>query len=404
MLKGNLQKFLFADLISQFGAGMTMSAMTWYVLDMSNSNQLVAVTVNVNIISGLIMAIFAGTIVDYISSKKIIIFSHFLRAMLILIPLLLIALKGYNVFFIFLLALNNGLGWNLYYPASKGLMQAITNKENLLKINSGAEITMQVGLFSAGAIAGVLYKLIGFNMILVFGICIFVASIIVTYLINVDEEKSSFQKSSSFVRLFREGFIFLFSHKRFFLFGIVLYIPFIASNAFNIALPGFVKQVLHSSSTTYGFIDMMYGVGACIAGLIIIKLSKKCSKNVIITICFSIAILSGILFFMNHSIVITIVLTLINGFCGPGIRSIVYSIIMDVVPHSLIGRVMSIWNIVSLVIQSTIAGIIGKFMDIFGSEFGFLIYSFIMILGIIIYYLTRNISKFNLAKINTVKL
>jgi len=96
MQNRNIKLFLSADLCSQFGAGMTIAVLSWYALDKSGSNQLVATIINANVISGILMSLFAGVIVDNFSKKFITILSYILRILFIAVPLLLLTFYGYN--------------------------------------------------------------------------------------------------------------------------------------------------------------------------------------------------------------------------------------------------------------------------------------------------------------------
>lgn len=392
MLKSNFQKFLSADLISQFGAGMTLSAISWYILDKSGSNALVAAASNVNIISGLIISIFAGAIIDNFSKKSTIVFSLILRAVFILIPLLLIAAYGFNKYFLYILALNNGLGWNIYFPASKGLIQSITSKEDLLKMNSGAEITMQIGLFSSGAVAGFIYKYFGFNLILVISTITFLLGAFIVNSIKVQEGMDNTSSKSSFTEIFREGFLYLKSNKFIFILGIVMYIPFVAGSSFTIILPGFVRQVLKGDSTVYGLVDMFYGVGACIGGIAIIGLAKKRSSKLLITVGFALSSSAAVIMYLNKSIVIACAITIIFGLCSASIRTVIYSIIMKAVPNAYLGRIMSVWNAISLTLQVIVTYSVGRLTDRISVAYGFLFYGAVMFLGLVIYNLLNKLA------------
>ncbi|MDT8717522.1 MFS transporter [Clostridium sp. 19966] len=392
MLKNNFQKFLSADLISQFGAGMTLSAISWFILDKSGSNSLVAAASNVNIISGLIISIFAGAIIDHFSKKATIVFSLILRAAFVVIPLILLATYGFNKYFLFILALNNGLGWNIYFPASKGLIQSITKKEDLLKMNSGAEITMQIGLFSSGAIAGLLYKYFGFNIILVISSVTFLIGAAIVNSIKIQEAEAEEKINNGFIEIFREGFSYLKAHKFIFVLGIIMYIPFVAGSSFSTILPGFVRQVLKGDSTVYGLVDMFYGVGACVGGIAIIGIAKRISSRLLITVGFAISTSAAIIMFLNKSVLLACMITITFGICSAGIRTVIYSLIMRTVPNAYLGRIMSVWNAISLTLQVIVTYSIGRITDKVSVAYGFLFYAAVMLIGLIMYSISAKLS------------
>lgn len=382
--KKNYLYFLVSDLLSQFGAGMIMSALSWFIISTFGSNQLLAMIVNVNTLSGLVVSFIVGSFIDKFSAKNMVICSHLIRLFLILFPILMMNDNSSGNLFLFIIALSNGLGWNVYYPSSKSLIRSISNNSDLIKINSGAEITMQIGLFSSGAIAGTLYRFVGFKNILILGGILFILAIISTILIDVTEQRVT-ERNERIFTLFKGGFFYLFSEKKIFVYGIILYIPFIGANIFNVAFPGYVSNTLQQNSTIFGIIGMFYGIGACFAGILVLGLVKKFSIKILVTALFSIGIVGGLLFYVNKSVLFAIFLTFIIGFCGPAIRTIINTIIMENVPEEFIGRVMSIWNMLSLLVQTIITFILGMVMDGYGSQWGFLIYSLLMFIGLSIF-------------------
>lgn len=374
---------------------MTIAVLSWYALDKSGSNQLVATIINANVISGILMSLFAGVIVDNFSKKFITILSYILRILFIAVPLLLLTVYGYNKYFLLLIALSNRLGWNLYYPASKGLLQEISTKEQLLKSNSGAEITMQVGLFSSGAIAGSLYNICGFKIILIMSIITFLVSAFLTSLLKTKKKKPVSRDNFKIKDSYVEGMKYFQHHGAIFFLGLILFIPFIGANVINTILPGYASIELNTNAAVYGLIDMAYGIGACVVGFTIIGLSKRFSINMIVSIGFIIGILTGLVLFTNTSKFFAGVLFFICGLCGPGIRSLIYSLIMKVVPNEFLGRTMSLWNLLSLMIQVIATFAIGKIMDIISPAWGFLIYSFILIIGLVLFFsIARSINKY----------
>lgn len=364
---------------------MIMSALSWFIISIFDSNQLLAMIINVNTLSGLVVSFIIGSFIDKFSSKKMVICSHIIRLVLIIFPILMMDNYLSGNTFLFIIALSNGLGWNVYYPASKSLIRNISSTSDLIKINSGAEITMQIGLFSSGAIAGTLYRFIGFKNILILGAILFVLSIAAASLIDVTEQKIKEKNSEHIYELFKGGFLYLFRTKKIFLYGVILYIPFIGANIFNVAFPGYVSRTLQQNSTIFGVIDMFYGIGACFAGILILGLIKKFSIANLVPILFSIGVISGLLFYVNRSVFFSVTLTFTIGFCGPAIRTILNTIIMEKVSEKFIGRVMSIWNLLSLLAQTIITFVLGKVMDVYGSHYGFLFYSLLMFTGLSIF-------------------
>ncbi|SFX61775.1 Predicted arabinose efflux permease, MFS family [Thermoactinomyces sp. DSM 45891] len=395
LFRNNLQLFLLADLICQFGAGITLGTLNWLVLDHMGKNELVSYVFGVNVVCGLLISFFSGLIVDRFDKKAVVIWSNVFRIALTLITLLLFLFTGFHYSYVFLLAISNGIGWNIYFPATKALLQSITAKGgNVLKGNSGAEIAMQVGMFSAGAVGGLLYKNLGFNTILIINIVMFVIASLLVKLISVETTPAKTGlKLAHLKEDFIDGFKYFRHRSAIFLLGITMFIPFVAAGLINVSLPGYVSTFLNEDSVTFGLITMCYGIGACISGLIIMNLSSKISRKGLVLAGFIIAILCGGLMFVNHSVAIACFNNMMFGFCGSGIRIIMYSEVMEKLPSEYIGRAMSIWNVIGMALQIGCTYIVGKSMDAWGAQYGFLILSSVMMLGFIIYGLSYRMGK-----------
>ncbi|WGN89474.1 hypothetical protein [Ligilactobacillus faecis] len=183
-MKKDFSLFITSDFLAQFGAGIIISALNWYVIALYGSNSMVAVIANVNVVAGLLISLSAIYFLRLVNSKMIVIISYIFRIFFIIVPIIMLKLHSFGQVTVYLVALSNGIGWNLYFPASKDILNAFTKDTNVIKVNSLAEISMQMGLFSSGLISGILYRCIGFEKILFLGVCLFGVSLILFILIS----------------------------------------------------------------------------------------------------------------------------------------------------------------------------------------------------------------------------
>lgn len=380
--RGNFRAFLVSDLVTQFGAGMVLTASAWYIFDESSSNRLVALASGVNTVSGILVSLVAGSIVDHFRPKAVAQYSHLLRIVLIGLPLVLFTIFGFHPLIAFLLALNNGLGWNVYYPASKALIQQIAGGGSAVAVNSGAEVTMQIGLFSAGAISGALYKVAGFEVILVLAIVAFAAGMLILARVRPDETPPDPEAREPFVRVFRSGFRYLRVNPLVVVFALVLYAPFVAANIFGSVLPGYVDVELRADSVGYGVIDMAWGVGACVAGLIVLKVAGRLGLRTVVTAGFVVLVLYGALMILPRGVAVAAFLTGLAGLGAASVRILLYSYLMDVVAPAYMGRVIAIVNVASLLLQTALAQVAGWVMDASAPRYGFVLFLAVSALGL----------------------
>lgn len=380
-MRRNLFLFIVSDILSQFGAGVILAALNWYIIAVYNLNSMVAMIVNINVLAGLFTSCLAIYFLRLIDAKVAVVISYILRILCIAIPIILLKFHIAEQVAVYIVALSNGTGWNLYFPASKDILSSFAKEDNVLEINSLAEVSMQVGMFSAGLIAGILYHYIGFENILLFSLILFTSSLILFASVRFPKNNRESRKGTDF-----KLNTYLNGQKWLVVLGIVLYIPFVASNVINTALPGYVQEHLHGNSINYGAIDTMYGIGACLAGFLLPLLAKRITENkLIIAFLFSALILGGILV-LNQSLVMTAGYIFALGLVGPSVRTIVYTKAMQIVPEHLLSSLVSFWNFINLICQFIANYFVGKIMDGIGPQWGFSVYASLMLVGLILFF------------------
>lgn len=375
MMKKNFRFFITSDIISQFGAGLILVALNWYIIDIYHSNSLVAIVANINVVAGMLISLVAVAVLKRINAKWLAISSYCFRIFFIVLALVLFKMNLDRKLAIYLLALSGGIGWNLYFPASKDILNSFTTEDNTLQINSFAEISMQVGLLAATLFSGILYRYVGFENILVIGIVLFVSSLLIFS--SVKYSKQNKIKVDEKVKLFP----YFLKEKWLLLLGIVLYIPFIGTNVITTALPGYIKDHLSGNSINYGITDTMYGIGACLASFALPFIVKYFNKESLITSMFVFSIILGTVLSLNQKLSLAIGYVFLLGMVEPVIRTIMYTRTMEIIPSALLGVVVAFWNFINLILQFFANYGVGKVMDEVGPQWGFMIYAGLMIVG-----------------------
>ena len=90
------RKFLLSNLINRFGDSMESIAFTWVVYQITNSASWSAIVFALNMLPNVIVQPFAGAIVENMNKKQVIIATHFLRASLITLFIILFKLDYVN--------------------------------------------------------------------------------------------------------------------------------------------------------------------------------------------------------------------------------------------------------------------------------------------------------------------
>lgn len=378
--KKEFRNFLFADIISGFGVGMTTVGANWYILSQTHSNKIVGLYLTINVLAGFIMSPFAGAITDHFTRLKVILWSFIGR----LFPIIIIAIYfyfwGFNIILMYLLSIVMGMGWITYMSASRSYVQSILPEKFLGSGNSFIEISLQVGMFSAGAISGMILNYTGFFTILIINVLVFIVAVILISNIKSDVKVNIDNQNEKSQIL--EGIKYIWNNKLIFNIGLLSILPLIVTQLFNVSAPDYVSSILSSNSVVYGLSDMSYGIGGLLAGFLTNYLINRFSNKKLITKFFALASFVLILLYFGRSILIMYLCNFCLGLSNSSLRVFLNTFLMHLVKKTFMGRVTSICNGLSQLIEVFASTLMGIFNDKLGADFGFLVMSIIMIIGI----------------------
>lgn len=379
--KKEFRNFFLADIISGFGVGMTTVGANWYILQETGSNKSVGFYLTINVLAGFLMSPLAGILTDRMFRKNLILWTFLGRA----IPMALIAIVfwqiGFNIWLMFLLSIVTGAGWITYMASSRSYVQAVLPKGLLGSANAFIEVSLQVGMFVAGAVSGMVLHYTGFLAILFVNVLVF---IIVSLLIMfIPRDKRAVSNVNNESLSFVAGLKYIWEHKVVLNIGLLSVLPLIVTQLFNVSSPDYVSTILKSNSVVYGLADMGYGIGGLVAGLITGTLIIKFHDRSIIIVFFTTAAIALLTLYLGRLVSLLYVCTFLIGLSNSALRVVVNTVLMKTVAKSYFGRATSIWNGLAQFIEIFASSLMGLFNDRLGANFGFLCMFVIMFMGII---------------------
>lgn len=395
MLKGkNFRNFFISDITQGFGVGMSTIGANWFLLDKTGSATAVGLLLAINVIAGFLVFPLVGTFTDKFNRKVIIMWTHLIRAVLIFILTALFFISGFHPIYLYIFTIINGIGWTIYMSASRSLIQEILPEDEYFSGNSLIEISLQVGMFMAGAASGFLYKYFGFEIILLINSLAFLISSIALLRVTYKSEIVS-EENESFLKSFKGGISYLGGKKLLFIFGIVSIIPLVSTMIFNVIVPSYVNDSLNAGSVAFGIADMFYGIGGLVSGFLAAPLANRFSSKHTIFSFFGIAIVIMTVLTINKYITILFIGSFLIGLSNSSLRILMNSLLMKMVDKRFMGRAMSVWMAMSLLFQAILAYSLGRLVDYFSPGIGFLFMGALMLLGFILFNFIINSSFLN---------
>ncbi|WP_412989928.1 MFS transporter [Pediococcus siamensis] len=379
--KRAFRNFFLADIISGFGVGLTTVGANWYLLQATKSNRLVGIYLTINVLAGFLMSPLAGSLTDHFSRKIVILWTFLGRALPMIGLAVIIAKTGFNLLAMNGLAILTGAGWITYMAASRSYVQAILPKSLLGTANAFIEVSLQVGMFAAGAISGIILNFTGFLAVLIINIIMFFIAAGLILAIPADE--ANFSTHTQTATGFIAGVHYIAKHRQILGIGMLSILPLIVTQLFNVSSPDYVSTILKANSVIYGLADMGYGIGGLVAGLITGFLINKFVARHIIVFFFSLATGGLLLLFGVHLVSLTIGCTFLLGMSNSALRVVINTVLMKKVAPQYMGRATSIWNGTAQLIEVFASTLIGTANDTLGANIGFLWMAIIMLIGVI---------------------
>ena len=363
-----------SNIISGLAQGISMIAIPWYFIEIIDKPEFFAYSYIVITSLTLFWGIYAGSIIDRYSRKKIFILTNLICGLFIGS----IAIYGYNnnylsellVVSVFAITIFN---YNIHYPNLYAFGQEITEKKNYGKLNSYIEVQGQTTSVLAGAFAAILLtgtnnrslEIAGFNFELPFDVTpwqiydiflldaftyvLVIAIISIIRYVPINNEKLDI--GSLFERL-KIGFTYLKDNPVIFLFGITSYMLFAFTLVeLHVILPSYVHDFLQASGNVYASAEVYYSIGAIFSGVLILRLLSKFNTYFAVTFLMMNVALAFYAMTFYKSLLIFFIGSLILGITNAGVRILRTTYLFNHIPNNLIGRATSVFSSLNILIR-----------------------------------------------------
>lgn len=291
LFEKNFVLFALGRLVSLVGSGIQMVAIPLYILDLTGSGAAMGIFTLLGMIPRLLAAPFAGVIGDRWNRKKIMVWTDFLRGILILYLALLAFSNSLNLITLFVVQAIVSVFDGFFSAATGAMLPDIVQKDNLRKANSVLGSVNSFSMVIGPILGGIIYGVFGIALVFLFnGISFIVSSIselFITYKLKFKEGIKLNLKL--FFSEFKEGLNFIFKKRELkYLVVFAIVINFLLYPLYEVIEPYVLRQVVRMSAQQYGFIQTFFTVGMLIGNVVLATfLSKIRSKILMISGMFS---------------------------------------------------------------------------------------------------------------------
>ena len=271
--------FFMGNIISLIGFGFNLIAMSWLVLEETNSEFALGKIMAVATMPGLILALVAGVIIDKVNRKWLLVNLDIFRLIVVSTFIYMLNTTGFNLMALYPVAMLMGLGNSLFWPTAQAFVQELVDENDYFSANALLSASYQVGsLFGAG-VGGFVVHLYGPVTALYYNALAYLVSGVLIAMAPFTK-KASENPSEKIFNAVSKGFIFLKDKTGILFLGLTTILSDIAIwGALSVLTITVSKEIFLKGSWGYGVMDGMYGVGALISTVAVAKMVQGAGRK-----------------------------------------------------------------------------------------------------------------------------
>ncbi|QQE74267.1 MFS transporter [Brevibacillus composti] len=378
------KKLFFSNLFSGFGQGMTMIGIAWYLVETTGSAELLGTTMLTSAFLMFFIGPYIGTLIDRLSRKKMMLAEHVIGFTVLAVLSLWGFFGPYAEWMLIAIYLVTTLMYQIHYPAQAALVQESFDSKHYHAINSLLEVEGQTASVLAGGFAGLLLNYFGLHLVLMINALTYLTAYLLmstmAYTFTLEKEAKQNVGVSWMGQLY-QSWQYIRSQKGFLVFGISAMMPFIAIMASNLLSPVYVNQTLKADVTVYSMGEVTYAVGAVAAGLLVSRMVGKVGQLPAMvgnTLLFAVVTIAMVAISQGWGFVAA---SIFFGWCNSSVRLVRQTLYMNVVPKQVMGRVMSFFNSVGMMMRLLLIGLFTYTVDYTGAGVGYLVLAGLLLLA-----------------------
>lgn len=388
-----LYALLTANIFSSVGSGMTMIAIPWLMINRANGEQVFGYASLFITILLFFVTPYIGILIDRFSRKKALLLCEVSGFLIVFIFSLWGFLGGhYETWQLMVLFLSGTFYFTLNFPFKFAFNQEIFEPSHYKTLNSVIEIQTQASSMLSGGIASLLIEKIDLSMLLLLNAIAYLLAFLLIWFVPYQQKNESFARRKINMWFdMKEGFHYLKERPLQILFLTCSFLPFVSVMVGNYLFPVYISKTLQANATILGQSFMVYAMGAVLAGFTIPFIMNRFGhyRTVMITV---VIFTTGILVIAWLPIVnIYLLLQFALGWGNAGTRVARNTIMMDMVPNQIIGRIDSFFNTVGLGIRVSLIGLITQTIHITGVSLPLSVLGFLLVMSFVGLLLSRKL-------------
>jgi MFS family permease len=329
--------------VSTIGTFVQQFAQSWLVYDLTKDPFYLGLDLFLGQLPIMLFSLFGGVFADRLDRKKMLLSSQYIQMICAFALAALFATNTVRVWHILTLSFLVGVGQSFGGPAYSALLPTLVKPQDLTNAISMNSIQFNLARIVGPTVGGLAYTAFGATWCFALNGFSYVAVIFSLLAIKVQFVAPKTQMS--LLKSMREGIGFIRDRE-----GLSpLVVLAFCTTLFGFSLTGFlpviVRTIFHAGPGTYELLLVFSGAGS-ICGALLVAAMEKLKGQARVAVLGLIALgLTTAGFAISKWLPISCVLIFLAGTAVMASASLMLSVVQLIVPDSMRGRVMSVYNL-----------------------------------------------------------
>jgi MFS family permease len=340
---------LSSEVLAHAGWSLYFTVLPWLLLDLTGSNSAPGWATTAVYLPFLLLAVPAGTLVDRVDRRRLLIAANALRAVLAAVAPLLYMARALTAWHVLLSAFLLSATNLVSYLVRSCLLPQIVGKREILTANSANFGLLGLATIAGAAAVGPVVRTLGLaNASAVVAASLMVAAALAASLeLPPQAAQGADSSPPSWVDLVR-GVSYVLREpvvRVLFLLDALYFV--LGDGMFLAGLPLFVKDVLGGGPQVYGYLRTAGNAGMLVGALWLGRYGRRFDKQRLVVLAWMGYGLSLLGFPLFRSIAPALLASFSSLLIGHAIPACEGSLLQEKVPQEVLGRVFGVWNMIA---------------------------------------------------------
>ena len=340
----NFRNLWLSNIFADVSTHTRTIGVAWLALDLSDSQLWVGLSLGTIAIPIVILSLLSGAIVDRLARRQIIILSQLTAVGFLLLTVLLIASDRLVIWHLPIMTLGAGAVLAFLRPARAVYVLESVKENQILTANSLTAVSNNAAEMLAPVITGFLIAQYGAESPFLFAGIVSILAIGLILRTHSKSPSSALDAEGSLKKQIAEGVTYAVTNK------LILALLVVSATAvFGTAviplLPVYGRDVLGAGPSGYGVLAASLASGYLVGSLLMAVLGDLQHKGLWLLVTASIWDIGAVVFGFSRVFPLSATVLIIMGVGGSMFMTLLTTLIQQLTPHEMRGRVLSLYNI-----------------------------------------------------------